>query len=468
MGGSGATGTGATGTGAMGGAGGSGGSPDPMSVYDVASSLPDYSILVAAVDKAGLAPALQDPNATLTVFAPDNDAFGDLLTAVGASSLDDLSVAQLTPILLYHVLGMEVDGAAATAAANNGDKVTGLGGSIQLGISGMDIQLDGTAIVEVADVDADNGIIHGIDAVILPSITDVVVSDASFSSLATALTVADTDASAPDLVATLDDDAGSFTVFAPPDAAFTTLVTALSAGNSGISGLGDFAPYQLVPVLKYHVVAGAAVQSGDVATGPITTLGGIVQADTSSGVNIDAAAVTTADILTSNGVIHVVDGVLLPSITDIATTEASLSSLAGAIIAADGDAATSPKVAPALDAAAAAGSYTVFAPSNDAFTALGTPPSGQALTNVLLYHVMNEATGIYAADALGLASPTAFDTLLGGGAGQQLTVSASGGPPADTVHLNDAGSADDTTVTVANYLAENGVIHVVDKVLLPN
>ena len=135
---------------------------------------------------------------------------------IGASSLDDLSAAQLKPILLYHVLGIEVDSTAASAAASNDETITGLGGTIQLGTSGSSIQLDGSALVEVPDVDASNGIIHGISGVILPSITDVVVSDDSFSSLETALTVADGDASNPMLASTLDDDGGTFTVFAPP------------------------------------------------------------------------------------------------------------------------------------------------------------------------------------------------------------------------------------------------------------
>ncbi|MCA9618108.1 MAG: fasciclin domain-containing protein, partial [Myxococcales bacterium] len=443
------------------GSGGAGGGAELQNIYDVARSLDDYSSLVAAVDKAGLADALKDSSASLTVFAPDNDAFAALLSAVGASSLDDLSAEQLRPILLYHVLGTEVDAEAATAAAQSNTKVDGLGGGIQLSLDGMTIRLDDTASVEVADVQASNGVIHGIDAVILPSITDVVVSDTRFSSLATALGVADQDPSDPGLVAALDDNAATFTAFAPTDDAFAALVSALSASPStGITGLGDFAGYQLIPVLKYHVVAGAAVRAAEVSDGPITTLGGQVVASTGSGVTIDAASVTIADILTKNGVIHVVDGVLLPSITDVVTTAPELSALAGAVIAADGDGATSPKVAPALDAAAASGAYTLFAPDNAAFAALGQAPSGQALTNVLLYHVLNQSTAVYAADALGLNSPTPFDTLLSGG---QITVSTDG----SQVIIDDSGSQVDATVGAPNYFTENGVIHVIDKVLLP-
>jgi len=445
-----------------GGSGGGGASPGNL--YEVASSLPDYSSLVAAVDKAGLASALQDESASLTVLAPDNDAFAALLASIGAASLDDVTAEQLKPILLYHVLGSEVDSVAATAAATAGDKVSGLGGSIQFELEGSTISLDqGIADIVVVDVPASNGVIHGISGVLLPSVTDVVVSDPAFSSLEAALIAADTDASAPGLVEALDDNSGAFTVFAPPDTAFTGLVTALSGNAStGITGLDSFEPYQLIPVLKYHVVP-AVVLAADVSAGPVTTLGGVVQATADGGVQIDGTAVTTANILTRNGVIHVVGGVLLPSITDVVTTAPEFSSLATAVVAADGNAATTPKVAPALDGPAATGQFTLFAPSNQAFTNLGAAPAGQALTNVLLYHVLNQPTSIYAADALALAAPTPLGTLLGNGAGAQITASS----PSTSVILDDAGSAVNATVTVANYFTANGVIHIVDKVLLP-
>ena len=440
--------------------------PAPQNAYEVASSLDDYSILVAAVDKAGLAGALQDPNATLTIFAPDNDAFVALLGAIGATSLDDLSAEQLAPILLYHVIGTEIDAVAATAAATAGDRVTGLGGTIQLGLSGNSIQLDGSALVEVPNVEASNGIIHGISAVILPSITDVVVSDPSFSSLATALTVADSDMSQPNLVGTLDNDGGTFTVFAPTNAACAGLVGALSASSStGITGLADFASYQLIPVLKYHVVAGAAVMSTQVSDGPVGTLGGNVDAMVGGGVMLDGAMVTTADILTSNGVIHVIDGVLIPSITDVVTTAPEFSSLAGAIVATDSEGGTSPKVAPALDAAAASGAYTLFAPNNQAFADLGAVAPGQFLTDVLLYHVINLDNAVYAADALALGSPTEFSTLYADPDFGKVTVSNMGNP-ASSVLVEDTGTAAEANVTYANYFTSNGVIHVIDKVLL--
>lgn len=455
----------ATTTGA-GGAGGEGGGATTLNVYEVATTMPQYSSLVAAVDKAGLAPALQDESATLTVFAPDDDAFQALLTSLGATSLDDVTAEQLRPILLYHVLGVELDAAGVTSAAEANEKIAGLGGSIQFGLANSSAQLDETAIVDMPDVDASNGIIHGIDAVILPSITDVVVSDPSFSSLEAALMTADMDPSDPQLLTALDDDDATYTLFAPPDTAFDNLLTTLSDDPStGITALGDFQSYQLIPVLKYHVVAGMAVRSTDVMAGEITTLGGDVTADTAMDVTIDGALIVVPNLITSNGVIQVVDSVLVPSITDVVTTAPEFSALGSAITAADADAATTPKIAPALDVMPATGAYTLFAPNNASFMALGdAAPTGQALTNVLLYHVLNEATPIYAANALALDTPTAFPTLLGSGVATLLTVSSM---DADTVVLDDTGSNVDGEVTRANYFTSNGVLHMINKVLLP-
>ena len=204
-------------------------------------------------------------------------------------------------------------------------------------------------------------------------------------------------------------------------------------------------------------------------TGPITTLGGTVNATLAGGgVQLDGVSVTVANLITSNGIIHVIDGVLVPSITDLATTAPELSSLGATIAAADGAAGTTPKVSVALDASAGVGAYTLFAPSNEALAALGGgAPSGQALTNVLLYHVVNAAVPVFAADALELGAPTAFDTLRGSTAPFEIVVSATGGPPADTVEIDDAGSNETTVVIGANYFTSNGVVHVIDKVLLP-
>lgn len=460
----GGTGGGATGGGTGGGGGGMMDAGMPGTIVDVAAGNPDFSSLVAAVTKAGLATTLADTTKQYTVFAPTNAAFASLLTAIGASSLDDVSAEQLKPILLYHVLDTKVESGAATTAAMSNAKVDALGGKIQLSLQGSTIRLDGKASVTAADVAASNGVIHVIDAVILPSITDIATTDSRFSSLAAALTLADTATPSPNLVATLDNDAaaGGFTVFAPTNDAFTGLVNALKGSDNGattgIAALTDFRPDQVIPVLTYHVIGGAQVKAAQVMTGSADTLGGKVALEkTGAAVKVDAANVIIADVLASNGVIHAIDAVILPSITDVVTTDARFASLKGAVLAADGDAATMPKVAAALDGA---GPFTLFAPNAAAFTALGTPPSGQALTNVLLYHAVPGAP-VFAATALGLMAPLTANTAL---AGKTLEVNAEGTPKGVTVKDSTTTKAN---VVGTNLFTGNGVIHVVDKVLIP-
>jgi transforming growth factor-beta-induced protein len=430
----------------------------------VAAANPDFSILVAAVTKAGLGPALSSPTAKLTVFAPTNAAFTALLATLGVTNgLDGLSAEQLKPILLYHVLGTEVRAAAATAAATSNTKVDALGGKIQLSLTGSTIKLDGKASVTAADIAASNGVIHVIDQVILPSITDIATTDARFTSLTAALVLADTASPSPGLVAALDNDASTagFTVFAPTNDAFAALVTALKGADNGattgISALGSFRPDQLIPVLTYHVIPSKVPAASVPPSAKVDTLGGKVAVTRSgSTVTVDGVNVVIADVLASNGVIHAIGSVILPSITDVVTTSASFSSLKAAVLAADGDANTNPKVAAALDGA---GPFTLFAPNNAAFSALGTAPSGQALTNVLLYHAVPGAP-VYAATALGLAGPLAATTA----GGKTLTINAEGAPKGVT--LTDSTAIKGTVVGV-DFFAANGVIHTADKVLIP-
>jgi uncharacterized surface protein with fasciclin (FAS1) repeats len=174
-------------------------------------------------------------------------------------------------------------------------------------------------------------------------------------------------------------------------------------------------------------------------------------------VTVDGANVLTADLLASNGVIHVVDQVLLPSITDVVTTSAQFSALAGAVTAADAAMGTTPKVGAALDGAT---SFTLFAPTNTAFTNLGTAPSGQALSNVLLYHAV-PGNPVAAATALGLTMPLTAPTAL---ANRSVTISAEGTPRG--VKVADS-TATKGTVVVTNLFCANGIIHAVDKVLIP-
>jgi transforming growth factor-beta-induced protein len=422
-------------------------------IAGIASSNPDFSILVAAAAKAGLVDVLSNPGANLTVFAPTNAAFAQLLQDLNITNgLDGLSVAQLQTILKYHVVPSKVKAAQAIAAASTNSKVETVGGSIALSLDGEALKIDATTTVVATDIEASNGVIHVIDRVLLPSIADVVVSNHSFSALKRALVKADAS-----LVGVLDNDSGpKFTVFAPDNHAFAGLIRALRGNDfgftTGIRRLSSFRGDQLLPVLKYHVVAGAQVNAAQVPTQAtaVGTLGGKVNAlRTGANVSIDKAKVTTADILTSNGVIHVIDSVLLPSITDVATTDSRFAALAGAITSADG---TTGALAGTLDNDAA--KFTVFAPTGAGFANVRLPANA-SLTNVLLYHAVPSV--VYAQQARFLSNKKVNTAL----AGKFFRVS---GFP--TIRIKDSTPVR-ANVGDANIFTSNGVIHQIDKVLLP-
>ena len=141
-------------------------------VYDVAVGNEDFSTLIAAVDAAGLQDALADPEATLTVFAPTNEAFEAALTALGLTAEELLADTEtLTSILTYHVLGETVTSADLAAAGTEEITVSTLNGedlTVVVGEDGTVSFADQTATVTTADVEASNGVIHVIDAVLLP------------------------------------------------------------------------------------------------------------------------------------------------------------------------------------------------------------------------------------------------------------------------------------------------------------
>jgi uncharacterized surface protein with fasciclin (FAS1) repeats len=308
----------------------------PMkTILDIATTDSNFSILAAAVTKAGLVDALKGND--LTVFAPTNDAFVSLLkddlglTVDTNDPLKDLTKEQLIPILKYHVLGSKVDAKAATTAAGSNSSVDSLGGSIALSLDGTSIKLDGRATVTKADVMATNGIIHVIDKVILPSITDVLANsakDLGLEQLLAAVGAADNGKDAKDKLTTLLDGAGPFTVFAPMDSAFAKVLT-----DNGLADLGALVTAlggqeQLIGLLKYHVAAARLtskeVVAADgkevtVASGgkvSVTVDGGkvILNKGVTAGVKgVNDSEVKVIDIYTSNGVIHILGAVIAPA-----------------------------------------------------------------------------------------------------------------------------------------------------------
>jgi uncharacterized surface protein with fasciclin (FAS1) repeats len=267
-------------------------------------------------------------------------------------------------------------------------------------------------------------------------IVDTAVAAGSFKTLAAAL-------GAADLVDALKGD-GPFTVFAPTDEAFAklpdgTVETLLKPENKAL----------LTAILTYHVVPGNLKAEDVVGGAKLVTLNGQkIDLDTSDGVKVDGANVVKTDIGTTNGTIHVIDSVIMPSTKDIIDTAVeagSFKTLAAALGAAE-----------LIETLQGDGPFTVFAPTDEAFAALpaGTvesllkPENKAKLQAVLTYHVVPGR--IYAADAIK--------------AGKAATVQGS----KVTIKSTKSGvTVDGAKVVKADIDTTNGVIHVIDAVILP-
>jgi uncharacterized surface protein with fasciclin (FAS1) repeats len=339
------------------------------SIYDIVSGSAVHTTLKNAIDACALNGFLSDPG-TLTLFAPTDAAFNLLGQATITALLAD--IPKLTDILKHHVVGASV---MSTALSNNQVVTTLLGTNVTVTINSMGVFID-NAMVTGADIIADNGVVHVIDAVLLPPMDceGVINGIASLDSCGTChesymyagmgtlnyvSTYSDTvglvgtfilagssmdqqfnsnwisdpalcpntiydivsnSADHTTLKAAIDacalngvlSDPGTLTLFAPTDAAFNLL----PAGT--VTALLNDIP-QLTDILKHHVV-GASVMSTMLSNNQVvTTLLGtdVTVTINSMGVFIDNAMVTVADIVADNGVVHVIDAVLLPSTTDI-------------------------------------------------------------------------------------------------------------------------------------------------------
>lgn len=295
----------------------------PASIAAIAQSTPSLSTLVAVVQFASenddLISLISQPG-TLTVFAPTNDAFDALaveLTGSASAKGADLLKAENKPllrtVLKYHVLTSTV----TAADIPFGKAITTAEGSIFKIDSGTPPTItDGrnrTAKITKTDITASNGVVHVIDNVILPANKNIVetaqalaaAQPGEFKILVEAVVAAD--------LATTLSGAGPFTVFAPTDAAFASLLTELNVTKAQLLVNKPL----LVKVLTYHVVAGRVLKADVPVGSPITTVEtGTFTVDASLKIT-DArgrkANIAATDVLTSNGVIHVIDKVILPA-----------------------------------------------------------------------------------------------------------------------------------------------------------
>jgi transforming growth factor-beta-induced protein len=275
-----------------------------QSIVEIAVSIDDFSILVAALQQAELVGALSG-DGPFTVFAPTNAAFVKLLGDLNITAEQLLAHPQLSEVLLYHV----VSGNILSTDLSNGLKAATLNGeeiTVDL-TSGVKIN---SSSVTTADVIAKNGVIHIIDTVLVPAsftletkpdtVVDIALSSPDFSMLVSLLQKAD-------LVGALQSE-GPFTVFAPTNDAFNKLLAALNISASDLMNQPD-----LAKVLLYHVVSGN-VLSTDLSNGlSASTLNGeSVSFNLTDGVKVQNASVVLADLVAKNGVVHVIDSVLVP------------------------------------------------------------------------------------------------------------------------------------------------------------
>lgn len=497
-------------------------------IVDIATGSDDFNILVKALSAAGLVETvagLED----VTVFAPtdaaftqlakdlgfdgdasDEDAvFGFIAEALAGLAPDGDPIPLLTDVLLYHVsagakMADEVDAADAVSTLLEGATFATEGTEL----IDNEPDIDNPNIV-VPDVSASNGIVQGIDRVLLPldipgnepkpNIVEIATGSDDFNILVKALAAADL----VNTVADLDD----VTVFAPTDAAFTQLATDLGfAGDAadenavfgfiaealaGLAPDGDPIPL-LTDVLLYHVSAGAKSAAEVDAADAITTLlaGATFGSEGTELIDnepdIENPNIVVPDVAASNGTVQGIDRVLLP--IDIPGNEPELPTLAGLVAASGGEfdknvddfdillnAVTAANLVDALDDPEA--DLTVFAPTDAAFkdlaATLGFEGHGEKatfnylvealsllsgggdpiplLTTVLTYHVTPEAL-----DADAVLSSTGITTLQGG----TLTVDGTSLVDADPDLANP-------NLIATNLFASNGIAHVLDGVLLP-
>lgn len=430
--------------------------PSVGSVVDVAAENGNFTTLVAALEATGLDATLDDPDGNFTVFAPTDDAFDLLPEGVLEDLLDDPDT--LSSILTYHVIGdAQIDSAGAIEAAGSTVETVN-GASVGISLNGENVMVN-LSMVTMVDVEADNGIIHVIDAVLMPpemggdtnlTIAEIASGNGNFDTLVAALDAAG-------LVPTLSDPDETFTVFAPTDDAFAAipehLLNAILDDEELLQALlmQHVIPGTSVDSVNAYAAIGSDVQMGNDAELAITTTG-----DAGERVlRIGGIEITLFDIYASNGVIHVVDAVIvgdlqLPaqgSIVEVAQADGRFETLVAALQATDLDG--------VLDDLSEI--YTVFAPTDDAFAALGDGAlddlTTEELSDILLYHVFG-GQAVMSGAAVGIAEG---DSIIDMANGDEVALSLSG----DNLLINLS------TVVEADALAENGVIHAIDSVMMP-
>ena len=417
---------------------------DPTSIADIVADSDDFATLLEALQAAGLDGALADEDASFTVFAPNEAAFGPIAV--------DVLVGQeeaLTEVLGYHVIP---DAEIAAADLQDGENTveTLSGDELTVEVTEEGVFIEGSEVIET-DIDAGNGIIHVIDRTLLGN--QDLANVAWFVNETGNLYNQVVDAGLAEAFAGAED----WTVFGPNDAAFDA------------ADLSGFSDEEIQGILQYHVLAGQTTDAASLLD--LLESEGEVELETAQGEPLTIALegdqvvfndgengpqatldANNLDYFASNGIIHVIDGILLPpsmgempepTIADIVADADDFSTLLAALEEAD-------LVNSLADEEA---TFTVFAPNNDGFVPINTDVllAQPELGDVLGYHVIPDAE-IAAADLNEGDNPV--ETL----SGDELIV---------TVENGDV-FIEGSQVIETDIEADNGIIHVLDRTLLGN
>ncbi|WP_298236852.1 fasciclin domain-containing protein [uncultured Algibacter sp.] len=433
--------------------------PEPTSnIVELAESTNELSDLVDALTKFPDLVELLSNDGAYTVFAPTNDAFDALLAAIGQTDINDIPEDVLKNVLQYHVF---TAAAVESTAVTTGSITMANGESAALVSNTNGVTAQGAQVI-LPDVMGTNGIVHVINNVMVPPsilpIVGTIVAPAYFNKEFTTLIAAvqAADPSILELLLSNGPNNNGLTLFAPTNDAFT------AAGITDLSAVVDVVD----AVLAYHVIDGTIMKdmlptSGIAATG-VPTLGGNIYVTNNGGdVSINGTTTVIAtDITGSNGVVHVIDRTLLPPTNTINEIVGSFTS---------GNPGEFTLLAAALSRAGLAdffsgdGPYTVFAPTDAAFLAAGldeaainaTDPA--AVAGILTHHVVEPNAYVFSTDLTDGAVPMLN--------GQDVTISLGSLTVQDAAGSNPAAGL---VASLLNVFATNGVIHVIDKVLLPS
>jgi uncharacterized surface protein with fasciclin (FAS1) repeats len=282
-----------------------------------------FTVLLDALNRTSLTSVLDDANSSFTVFAPNDAAFGTLLQNLGLADLDAAEAALTTNglrnLLLYHVLNVEVMSDAVTTGYVSTQGMADMPANGNLSIYtdiSSGVKINGIATVRDADIEASNGVIHEIDAVLQPLTVYGLLSlnSSNYSSLGAALGAAD-----GNLVDALDSvSASAVTVFAPDNNAFNGLVQSTPNVNNLTELVTALGTATLRDVLLYHLVDGNN-RAESITSGSFNTalMGTSIDVTVGSSVTIvdgkgETATVTATNIQGTNGVVHKINKVLLP------------------------------------------------------------------------------------------------------------------------------------------------------------